>query len=135
MSSVADIVPLGVLEMVVVTIRCPQTGNHVSVGLEITAEAFKSLRPGMTRMRCPCCGSEHAWSKGIAWLSAEPLPPATPKVARQSVAVGRLEGKLTTHGVRARIERLEADRRTKFTRLLATWRKGPAKKPEASDAD
>ena len=121
--------------MGVVTIRCPKTGVHVSVGLEVAPEAFKSLRPGVARMRCPACGSEHVWSKGMAWLDLVSLPPAAPTAPQQSASVDRFEEKLTSHGLRSRLGRLEADRRSKVASLVASWRTGPARKRDAaSDA-
>ena len=49
-----------------VFIRCPRTGREVSTGLQVGKEEFAALRPTIRRMRCPACGSEHAWSRGSA---------------------------------------------------------------------
>lgn len=61
--------------MAKVTIRCPRTGERVPTGLDIDEEAFQSLRPIVSRMKCPACGSEHAWSKANAELALPTLPP------------------------------------------------------------
>src|SRR5688572_5269017 len=58
--------------MAEVTILCPRTGQRVPTGFEIDQKAFHSLRPVVSRMRCPACGSEHAWSKAIAQLGGAP---------------------------------------------------------------
>ncbi len=51
-----------------VAIYCPRTGREVSTGLECDRDAFQKLKPVVARMRCPACGSEHAWSKATARL-------------------------------------------------------------------
>jgi hypothetical protein len=58
-----------------VTILCPRTGERVPTGLDIDEEAFQGLRPIVSRMKCPACGSEHVWSKANAELSSSSLPP------------------------------------------------------------
>jgi len=64
--------------MAVVTIMCSKTGDFVSTGLEMDASTFDALPSKIYRMRCPSCGSEHAWAKGSAWLSGFGVPsPAT----------------------------------------------------------
>jgi hypothetical protein len=54
-----------------VTIMCPKTGDFVSTGIDLDADRFKAYPPTVSRLRCPSCGSEHAWSKGRAWLAEE----------------------------------------------------------------
>jgi hypothetical protein len=52
-----------------ITIMCARTGDFVSTGIEVDEERFKAYPPTVSRIRCPSCGSEHAWSKGRAWLT------------------------------------------------------------------
>jgi len=59
--------------MAEVTILCPRTGERVPTGLDIDEEAFQSLRPVVSRMKCPACGSEHVWSKANARLAQSSL--------------------------------------------------------------
>jgi hypothetical protein len=61
--------------MAVVTIRCPRTGSFVSTGTEIEPHQFDKLGPKIFRIRCSDCGSEHLWSRGTAWLTAQATPP------------------------------------------------------------
>lgn len=79
----------------VVTMMCPRTGDFVSTGVELDAERFKAYPPTVSRMRCPSCGSEHAWSKGRAWLAdAAPLIPGgqLPKQVVDAIQVyGRVD--------------------------------------------
>ena len=65
--------------MGVVAIYCPRTGREVPVGLECDREAFQRLRPIVTRMKCPACGSEHVWSKATARLVETPVAVAPAK--------------------------------------------------------
>ena len=101
--------------MGVVTIRCPRTAANVSVGLEITPEAFASLRPRIARMRCSACGSEHAWAKGIAWLEVDPRE-------RQVVAPPlSISGKMTQKPIdpsRIALVREERDQTATVARLV-----------------
>ena len=66
-----ELIPLGGTGAVVgvVTIMCTKTGDFVPTGIELDAEGFKAFPPIVLRIRCPSCGSEHAWSKGRAWLT------------------------------------------------------------------
>ena len=73
--------------MGVIVIRCPRTGNEVSTGVEIDADRFKMLPPIVSRMRCPACGSEHAWSKRSASFKAMAVSDADEK--RRAPVLGR----------------------------------------------
>jgi endogenous inhibitor of DNA gyrase (YacG/DUF329 family) len=55
--------------MSIVMIKCPQTGNAVSTGIEIEPDSFNSLPDISAHMRCSACGDQHIWSKGEAWLT------------------------------------------------------------------
>jgi len=57
-----------------VMIKCPKTGRPVSTGIETEPAVFRKLPRVASRMRCPACGEEHAWSVGSAWLASEPRP-------------------------------------------------------------
>jgi hypothetical protein len=77
--------------MGVIVIRCPRTGNEVSTGVEIDADRFKTLPPTVSRMRCPACGSEHAWSKRSASFKALGVAePGDTKRARTEVRAPRI---------------------------------------------
>jgi len=76
--------------MAVVTIMCSKTGDFVSTGLEMDAAAFDALPSKIARMRCPSCGSEHAWAKGSAWLSGFGVPSPAPRMAEQRALKARL---------------------------------------------
>ena len=73
--------------MGVIVIRCPRTGNEVSTGVEIDADRFKTLPPTVSRMRCPACGSEHAWSKRSASFKTLAVP--EPDEKRRAPIVSR----------------------------------------------
>jgi hypothetical protein len=73
--------------MGVIVIRCPRTGSEVSTGVEIDADRFKTLPPIVSRMRCPACGSEHAWSKRSA--SFKTLATPEPDEKRRVLIAGR----------------------------------------------
>lgn len=55
-----------------VMIRCPNTGEAVSTGIETEANVFRRLPKVAARMRCPACGEEHDWTVSAAWLTKEP---------------------------------------------------------------
>ena len=57
-----------------VMIRCPNTGQAVSTGIETEPSVFRKLPNIGARMHCPACGWEHAWRTHEAWLAGEPRP-------------------------------------------------------------
>jgi hypothetical protein len=61
--------------MSTIMIKCPQTGEAVSTGIEVERETFVALPDSGAEMRCPVCGHDHVWSKAQAWL-ANPTPSA-----------------------------------------------------------
>jgi hypothetical protein len=80
--------------MGIVAIYCPRTGREVPTGLETDRDGFHRLKPVVTRMKCPACGSEHVWSKAtarliepvIAQTAPPPRPPPAPLRARPAPA-------------------------------------------------
>jgi len=52
-------------------IRCPNTGQQISTGIETDARGFGQLPHILTHSRCPACGLEHPWLKGDAWLESD----------------------------------------------------------------
>jgi hypothetical protein len=58
--------------MSAVMIRCPVTGRPVSTAIETEPSVFRKLPKVSSRMHCPACGKDHAWSISSAWLSGEP---------------------------------------------------------------
>jgi endogenous inhibitor of DNA gyrase (YacG/DUF329 family) len=64
--------------MAVMMIKCPITGEAVSTGIEIEADAFQELPDVSARMNCPACGRQHAWRRIDAWLAdiSTPTRPA-----------------------------------------------------------
>jgi len=56
-----------------VMISCPRGDQLVSAKIEVDVATFEKLGRGVFRMRCPACGSEHAWSKAMARLVSDPL--------------------------------------------------------------
>src|SRR6476659_9633267 len=81
--------------MGVVKVQCPKTGRQVSTGREMDLASFRALRFHVWRFKCPACGSEHAWSKGIAQLVEQrdipvPVEPAWLS-ARELAGPGNLE--------------------------------------------
>jgi hypothetical protein len=55
--------------MGVIMIRCPHTREAFSTGIETDPLSFRRLPDTVVHAHCPCCGSEHAWSKRDAWLA------------------------------------------------------------------
>lgn len=49
--------------MGIVTIRCPTTGQHVSTGVVVDAEAFSLIDFQGHRFLCDACGAVHTWDK------------------------------------------------------------------------
>jgi hypothetical protein len=58
-----------IYRMSFITVMCPKTGDLISTGIEIDAGSFAGSPTTVFRTRCQACGSEHAWSKGRAWLA------------------------------------------------------------------
>jgi len=44
-------------------IVCPVTGAEVFTGIEIPSDAIAQIPEIVSRMICPSCNQEHAWSK------------------------------------------------------------------------
>jgi hypothetical protein len=122
--------------MAAVLIVCPRSGASVSTGLSLDPEGLRALSPRVMRMRCSSCGSEHAWAKGLAFLSAEPV--ASPAPVLLPVTIGSDTNRSRSAGVRqndvpsssslqARLDRID-DRMTarilRAASLLQSLRKG-----------
>jgi len=58
--------------MSMVMIRCPVSGRAVSTAIETEPNVFRKLPTVSSRMHCPACGQDHAWTIGSAWLAGEP---------------------------------------------------------------
>lgn len=56
-------------------IRCPRTDRAVSTQIDTEISVFERLPEVLSRLRCPACGEEHAWSASDAWLADAPLAP------------------------------------------------------------
>jgi hypothetical protein len=54
--------------MSVVVIRCPNTNQEISTGIEIEEREFFRLPDVLTFTYCSACGLEHAWWKREARL-------------------------------------------------------------------
>ena len=55
--------------MSVVMIKCPQTGDAVSTGIESEPDTFNALPNVSAQMKCSACGGRHTWRRSEAWLS------------------------------------------------------------------
>jgi hypothetical protein len=55
--------------MSMLMIRCPQTGQAVSTGIETDPDSFKRIPDVVAWAHCPHCGLEHAWWHDEAWLA------------------------------------------------------------------
>jgi len=55
-----------------VMVRCPNTGQAVSTGIEVEPSVFRKLPKVAARMHCPACGQDHVWLTSSAWLAGEP---------------------------------------------------------------
>jgi hypothetical protein len=101
--------------MAVVTIRCPRSGKFASTGMEAEPSEFDRLGPRIFRMRCSACGSEHLWSRGTAWLTEKPKPPAAPKAEE----VGLLEQAHTpTRTQPTKAARIDGDQRRRISDII-----------------
>jgi hypothetical protein len=58
--------------MSVVVIKCPNTNQDITTGIEIEERDFVQLPDVLTHTRCSICGLEHAWWKREARLVAKP---------------------------------------------------------------
>ena len=70
-ADISDIASLraGCRDMSTIMIKCPQTGQAVSTGIEVEHDTFITLPDADVQMHCPACGGEHIWSKAKAWLA------------------------------------------------------------------
>ena len=57
--------------MSVLMVRCPETGQHISTGIEIDARNFASLPDKLPGLSCSLCGHDHVWLKCDAQLSED----------------------------------------------------------------
>jgi hypothetical protein len=58
--------------MGVLMVRCPNTTQEVSTGIEIEAESFATLPDKLVASQCPLCGFEPVWLKCDARFIKEP---------------------------------------------------------------
>jgi hypothetical protein len=49
-------------------IRCPATGQEISVGLEMDDSRFRSSPVFFSRSYCAFCRTEHEWFAKDAWV-------------------------------------------------------------------
>ena len=57
--------------MSIIMIRCPNTGEEISTGIETDTRGFSQLPNILTHSPCSACGLEHPWWKSEAWLEDE----------------------------------------------------------------
>ena len=58
------------------SIRCPNTAQEVSTGIEIDPASFARLPDKLAASECPVCGLKHVWLKCDAKFVEEiPRPP------------------------------------------------------------
>jgi hypothetical protein len=58
--------------MPMLMIRCPQTGQAFSTGIDTDPDSFKKIPDVQSFARCPHCGLEHGWRRNDAWLADGP---------------------------------------------------------------
>lgn len=51
-----------------VVVKCPETGEVVPIGMELTEEAFNRATLYGSLFTCSSCGQAHAWKKADAWV-------------------------------------------------------------------
>jgi hypothetical protein len=62
-----------------VMVRCPNTGQAVSTGVEMDGATFANLPAIRARLLCPVCRQEHDWPVREGWLdSPAPSAPVLP---------------------------------------------------------
>jgi hypothetical protein len=54
--------------MSAIMVKCPNTGQFISTGIETDQQSFRSLPDVPAHSRCPLCGLEHVWWKREAFL-------------------------------------------------------------------
>ena len=54
--------------MSAIMVKCPNTGQFTSTGIQTDPQSFRSLPDVLAHSRCPLCGLEHAWWKREAFL-------------------------------------------------------------------
>jgi hypothetical protein len=55
--------------MSMLMIRCPQTGQVISTGIDTDPESLRDIPDTLAYTRCPHCGTDHAWWPKEAWLA------------------------------------------------------------------
>jgi hypothetical protein len=66
---------MGVPRMSVIMIRCPDTGEDISTGIDTDSITFRRLPKVTARLLCPACGKEHVWATDCAWLDGQNVQP------------------------------------------------------------
>jgi hypothetical protein len=62
--------PLGSVHMGALMIRCPNTGQSISTGIETDEYSLKQIADVPAHTLCPFCGLDHIWWKREAWLTS-----------------------------------------------------------------
>jgi hypothetical protein len=58
----------GNMEMGMVMVKCPQTGQAIPTGIKTDRESFGRRAVFFSRTHCPLCRSDHAWFAREAWV-------------------------------------------------------------------
>ncbi len=56
------------MEMGMVMVKCPQTGQAIPTGIKTDRESFGRRAVFFSRTHCPLCRSDHAWFAREAWV-------------------------------------------------------------------
>jgi hypothetical protein len=68
--------------MSILMIRCPQTGQAVSTGIDTDRDSFRKIPEVLGFAYCARCGLEHAWWQDEAWLADGPQSEQAPSIDR-----------------------------------------------------
>ena len=69
--------------MGVVMIRCPETQQAVSTGIQVDRTAFHSMPVFFSSTFCPLCRATHEWFAKDAWVCDTGLGHCDPSCERQ----------------------------------------------------
>lgn len=73
-------------------IRCPNTGQPISTGIETDKYSLQQIADVPARTRCSICGLDHTWWKREAWLADQPEQPPLQSPESSNQVTGRSNG-------------------------------------------
>jgi hypothetical protein len=79
---------IGEVHVASLMIRCPNTGQPISTGIETDEYSLQQIADVPARTRCSICGLDHTWWTREAWLADQLKQPVLQSSRRRRAPLG-----------------------------------------------